>query len=89
MKGYITTTEAAARLGISSARVRQLVASGKLPVEKFGPVNMVKEANLELIRNRPGVGRPPQSAPAPQKRGTGQTSASKGTATKRRSKRAA
>ena len=61
MEGYITTTEAAARLGVSSARVRQLVASGKLPAQKFGPVNMVKEDDLALIRNRPGVGRPPKA----------------------------
>jgi excisionase family DNA binding protein len=68
MEGYITTTEAAERLGISSARVRQLVANGTLPVAKFGPVNMVKEDDLELIRNRPPAGRPPKSSsgPAPQ-----------------------
>ena len=73
MEGYITTTEAAARLGISSARVRQLVISGDLPVTKFGPVNMVKEGDLELIRNRPSVGRPPkatQATPKPRKRAT-------------------
>jgi excisionase family DNA binding protein len=60
MEGYITTTEAAERLGISSARVRQLVANGTLPASKFGPVNMVKEDDLELIRNRPSAGRPPK-----------------------------
>jgi excisionase family DNA binding protein len=59
MEGYITTTEAAARLGISSARVRQLVLRGDLPATKFGPVNMVKEADLELVRHRPAAGRPP------------------------------
>lgn len=62
MQGYVTTTEAAERLGLSSARVRQLVASGTLPAQKFGPVNMVKESDLELVRNRPGVGRPPKAA---------------------------
>ncbi len=61
MEGYITTTEAATRLGISSARVRQLVLSGKLPATKFGPVNMVKETDLELVRHRPAAGRPPKS----------------------------
>lgn len=61
MQGYVTTTEAAERLGVSSARVRQLVASGKLPATKFGPVNMVKEADLALVEHRPGVGRPPKS----------------------------
>jgi excisionase family DNA binding protein len=61
MEGYITTTEAAERLGVSSARVRQLVSDGTLPAQKFGPVNMVKVSDLELARNRPGVGRPPKS----------------------------
>src|SRR5215213_4509580 len=59
MEGYITTTEAAERLGVSSARVRQLVSSGALPAQKFGPVNMVRVADLELVKNRPSVGRPP------------------------------
>jgi excisionase family DNA binding protein len=62
MQGYVTTTEAAERLGVSSARVRQLVASGKLPATRFGPVNMVKETDLALVEHRPGVGRPPKSA---------------------------
>jgi excisionase family DNA binding protein len=61
MEGYITTTEAAERLGISSARVRQLVLSGKLPATRFGPVNMVREADLSLVRNRPAAGRPPKA----------------------------
>jgi excisionase family DNA binding protein len=64
MEGYITTTEAAERLGVSSARVRQLVASGALPAQKFGPVNMVRVADLALVENRPGVGRPPSKKTA-------------------------
>ncbi|MEJ7710249.1 MAG: helix-turn-helix domain-containing protein [Pyrinomonadaceae bacterium] len=61
MEGYITTTEAAERLGISSARVRQLVLSGKLPAIRFGPVNMVKETDLSLVTSRPAAGRPPKA----------------------------
>ena len=68
MEGYITTTEAAERLGISSARVRQLVESGDLPVTKFGPVNMVKETDLELIQERRSVEPPP----ATKSKATGQ-----------------
>lgn len=74
MEGYITTTEAAVRLGISSARIRQLVANGKLPAQKFGPVNMVRESDLDLIRNRPSAGRPPNR----EKRPTGQKQANNG-----------
>lgn len=77
MEGYITTTEAAERLGISSARIRQLVANGKLPAQKFGPVNMVKEADLDLIRNRPSAGRPPTPT-STTKQATGQKNASNG-----------
>ena len=61
-KGYIATTEAAERLGVSSARVRQLVANGELPATKFGPVNMIKESDVEKARNRPSVGRPSKKA---------------------------
>lgn len=68
MEGYVTTTEAAERLGVSSARVRQLVADGTLPAQKFGPVNMIKVADLEIVKNRPGVGRPPRAG---GKRATG------------------
>jgi len=67
MEGYITTTEAAERLGISPARVRQLVVRGDLPATKFGPVNVVKESDLELVRNRPAAGRPPSK---PKSNGT-------------------
>jgi len=87
MEGYITTTEAAERLGISSARVRQLVGSGDLPVTKFGPVNMVKETDLELIRERRGVGRPPKSAPAAEKPAAGRTVAGNGGTTKKARRR--
>ena len=66
MEGYVTTTEAAKRLGVSSARVRQLVADGTIPAQKFGPVNMVKVSDLELARNRPGVGRPPKAEREPK-----------------------
>lgn len=70
MEGYITTTEAAGRLGVSSARVRQLVADGTLPAQKFGPVNMIKESDLDAVRERPGVGRPPKAKPEAKQRRT-------------------
>ena len=63
MEGYITTTEAAERLGISPARVRQLVLRGDLPSTKVGPLNIVKVSDLELVRHRPAAGRPPKAKP--------------------------
>jgi excisionase family DNA binding protein len=87
MEGYITTTEAAERLGISSARVRQLVGRGDLPATKFGPVNMIKESDLDLVRNRPSAGRPPSKSPASEKRATAKKNASNGTSTHKKKAR--
>jgi excisionase family DNA binding protein len=67
MAATLTTREAAERLGVSAARVRQLVLAGNLPAEKFGRDLMIKEADLKLVRNRP-VGRPPAKQVA-KKRG--------------------
>lgn len=63
MEEFITTTEAASRLKVTPSRVRQLVISGELPAHKFGPVNMVKISDLELVKGRRGVGRPPKAKP--------------------------
>jgi excisionase family DNA binding protein len=61
MEEFITTTEAALRLKVTPSRVRQLVVSGELPAHKFGPVNMVRISDLELVKGRRGVGRPPKA----------------------------
>lgn len=61
MKGFVTTTEAAARLSISTARVRQLILDGILAAEKFGRQNVISEkeiARLESIERK--AGRPPK-----------------------------
>ncbi len=60
MSGTLTTKEAALRLGISTARIRQMVLSGQLPAEKFGRDLMIKETDLELVTDRK-LGRPPKS----------------------------
>lgn len=65
MEGYLTTTEAASRLGMTSARVRQLIVDGALPTQKVGSINLIKESDVELFRNHPGTdggGRPPKDA---------------------------
>jgi excisionase family DNA binding protein len=67
VNGYLTTSEAAQQLGVSSSRVRQLVASGELPVTRFGPINMVKEEDLSLVKHRPPVGRPAKKKEASNK----------------------
>jgi excisionase family DNA binding protein len=52
MEKKLTSKEAAEKLGISTARVRQLVLSGKLRAEKFGRDLMIDEKDLELVSDR-------------------------------------
>jgi excisionase family DNA binding protein len=56
----LTTQQAAAVLGVTDSRVRQLIIDGKLPAQKFGRSHMIKRADLKgvVIGNR---GRPPKS----------------------------
>jgi excisionase family DNA binding protein len=58
MDNFLTTEEAAQRLGVTPARVRQLILSGQLPARKFAKVNMIDARDLELVKDRPKVGRP-------------------------------
>jgi excisionase family DNA binding protein len=55
----LTTQEAAARLGVTSIRIRQLISGGRLPAEKFGRDYMIKEEDLKLVEDRK-PGRPPK-----------------------------
>lgn len=59
-EGYISTNEAADRLGITRQRVLQLIASRRLPAEKFANVYMIRETDLSRVEDRP-PGRPPQT----------------------------
>jgi excisionase family DNA binding protein len=65
MSRGITTSEAAERLGVSTARVRKLVLDGRLPAKKFGRDLVISEAGLRSFERLKG-GRPPK-----RKRGTG------------------
>jgi excisionase family DNA binding protein len=60
VKDWLTTAEAAARLGVTAGRVRQMVLKGQLPAEKAGRDLMIKEEDLKLVQHRK-VGRPAQS----------------------------
>jgi len=57
----LTTQQAAERLGLTDSRVRQLVIEGKLPAQKFGHLNMIREQDLRLVA---GIkrGRPPKAS---------------------------
>jgi excisionase family DNA binding protein len=61
MEHLLTTEEAAARLGVTPARVRQMILSGQLPARKFAKVHMIDARDLELVKDRPKAGRPPKA----------------------------
>jgi len=56
-RGYLTTTQAAEILGITRHAVIALIRRGSLKAEKFGISWIIKEKDLESVRNRK-VGRP-------------------------------
>jgi excisionase family DNA binding protein len=51
------TAEAAARLGVSQARVRQLIKAGRLPAARVGRDWLIQERHLKLVAVRK-TGRP-------------------------------
>lgn len=59
-EGYISTSDAAERLGITRQRVLQLIERGQLPASKFANVYMIRVADLELVKDRQ-PGRPPKA----------------------------
>ena len=60
-KKYLTTAEAAGRLGITPTRVRQLILSERLRSMKIGRDLYIEESWLEPVYNRK-VGRPKKYA---------------------------
>lgn len=60
METTLTTQEAANRLGVTAIRVRQMIAAGRLPAQKFGRDYAIKESDLKLVEGRK-VGRPPKA----------------------------
>jgi excisionase family DNA binding protein len=59
MKDMLTTKEVAERLGVTQARVRALIQSGRLPSQQFGRDHLIKESDLKLVEDRK-PGRPPK-----------------------------
>ena len=57
----LTTPEVAARLGVTVARVQQLIWGGRLPAEKIGRDYVVREEDLARVADRK-PGRPRGSA---------------------------
>jgi excisionase family DNA binding protein len=54
---WLTTRQAADKLGVSDARVRAMIKAGQLRAQKFGHIHMINENDLKLVKDRK-VGRP-------------------------------
>ena len=79
-KQLYTTNEAAKLLGVTPARVRQMVARDEIESEKMGRDRFITPqaiAVAQLRKTSPG----PVPAPAPQTRATARKNASNGTST--------
>ncbi|HZS03465.1 MAG TPA: helix-turn-helix domain-containing protein [Blastocatellia bacterium] len=64
-KDFLTTTEAAARLGVSYRRVHQLIEAGTLKAERFGKVWLVPVNALDGVTTYGKAGRPPKAEGRP------------------------
>jgi len=56
----LSVKQAAAALGVNRQRVQQLIESKRLPAEKVGAYYVIREIDLELVRER-RTGRPPKA----------------------------
>lgn len=70
MKETYTTEEAAAALGVSSARVRQLILEGVLKTERFGRAHVITREALDAARQRQTT---PGPVPKPKSNGAAKT----------------
>ena len=59
MVRQMTTKEAAETLGVSQARIRQLILRNQLKAQKFGRDLMILESDLKKVPERK-LGRPPK-----------------------------
>ena len=57
MESFLTTQQAAERLGVTAGRVRQMIVDGQLPAMKMGRDNFIRAEDLQLVAGRK-VGRP-------------------------------
>lgn len=48
----LSVIEAAEQLGVSRIRVNQLISEGRLPAQKVGRSFIIRESDLDLVRDR-------------------------------------
>ena len=65
----LTTPEVAERLGITLARVQQLIWKGRIPAQKIGRDYVINEDDLKLVADRK-PGRPTKASKPEAKRKT-------------------
>lgn len=49
---YVTTTEAAAMLGVHRSRIFPLIRSGRIEAQKIGPMWFIRRSSLDNVRER-------------------------------------
>ena len=64
MEGLLTTADAARELALSRSRVLRFIEAGRLPATKYGRDWFIHPADLDAVRVRRAVGRPPKERPA-------------------------
>jgi excisionase family DNA binding protein len=63
----LTTSEVAARLGVTMKRVQAMIRDGRLPAEKRGRDYFINEDDLKLVADRkPGRPRKAQAEKTPK-----------------------
>ena len=56
----LSVKESAEILGVNRQRVQALISQDRLPAQKIGNSYVIKESDLELVKNRK-TGRPPKA----------------------------
>jgi hypothetical protein len=84
-ESFISTTDAAAHLGITRQRVLQLIEAGRLPAKLFANVYMIRTSDLSLVEERT-PGRPSKQHPA-EKAATSRANARNGASTSKAKKK--
>ncbi len=59
----LSVADAATALGVHRTRVNQLIGGGLLPASRIGRSFIIRQADLDLVKERPSPGRPAKAKP--------------------------